>query len=129
MSLKFLALLVPFLLFTSCTSLKPGCIVQDKIAAVATDFLVTQLECSNSFAVKVDVDKKVSALGLCKQQTGDIANMMCPLVAGEIVEGVAGVVVPAGWGCKATKAKDVLKSGLEAVCKQIPVSQWQPPQE
>lgn len=121
MRLVILALIIP-LLFSSCTSLKPGCVIQDKLAVVATDVIVSKLQCANSFAVKNDMDALVKNLGLCK--TGQLADIMCPLLVDSVVNKLASSAIPAEWGCTATDAKVLVKDALTSACKLIPVSEW-----
>lgn len=120
------ALIVPLLL-SNCSSLKPGCLIQDKLSAVATDVIVSKLQCANSFAVKIDMDALVKGMGLCK--TGQIADLVCPSLVESVVNKLASAAIPQEWGCTATDAKALVKDTLLGVCKQIPVSQWQPAQD
>ena len=123
----FVALALAFLM-SGCTSLKEkaGCFVEDKMTAIGTDFVVSKLQCSNSFAIHADLGKVVDKIGLCEEkQTGLIADIACPSISKAIVESVAGGI-PAEWGCKATDAKALASEGLLAICKLIPVSQFAP---
>lgn len=124
---KYFAL-VPLLLLslvmTSCSSLKPGCLISDKLSSVATDVIVSKLECKSPFAVKADMDALVKGLGLCK--TGQIADLVCPSLVDSVVDKVVAGVVPSTWQCSAVGAKDLVKDALTQACKAIPVSEWKP---
>lgn len=127
-----LTLILPLLLlglFSGCTALKPGCFIQDKLSAVATDVVVSKLQCMNSFAVKADMDALVKVLGVCKEtkKTGPIADAVCPLVVDSVVNKLIGAAIPAEWQCSAENAKATVRAALSYACKQIPVSQWAPP--
>jgi hypothetical protein len=125
MKLFKLIFLVAAMLLASCAALKPGCIIEDKVTALAADALVKGLECENAFAVHQDVKAGIDSLGLCK--TGPIADVVCPHVSSAVVEKLA-LVVPAEWKCKAVNAKEKAKQLFTSACKLIPVSQWKPPQ-
>lgn len=112
------------LLVGGCTSLKPGCIIKDKLSAIATDVIVSKLQCSNSFAVKLDMDKLVEGIGLCK--TGQIADLVCPSLVDSVVNKIAAAALPEEWKCSAQDAKALVKDALLSACRQIPVSEWQP---
>lgn len=109
---------------TGCSAFggkKLTCLIHEKIVAVGADAAVKNLECKNAFAVKVDVDRWVSTLGLCKTQTGPIADTLCPSVVNFLVEKMA-TGIPEEWGCTATNAKALFKDGLTKACVKIPVS-------
>lgn len=107
------------LFMVSCSSLKPGCILEDKGSALAADAIVKGLECENSFAVQLDVKSWVDVLGLCK--TGPIADLVCPH-AGEALVNKLATGIPAEWKCKATNAKAKAKELFVSACRLIPVS-------
>lgn len=126
----FYAILIalPLLMATACTSLKPGCIIEDKIVAAASDAVATHLQCANKFSVHQDISGLVKSLGLCKSQTGPIADTLCPIVSKEIVDKVVATAVPATWQCSALNAKATLGTALTNACRLLPLS-WEPPQE
>lgn len=114
----------------SCTSIKPGCMVQDKFSAIATDVVVSKLQCANPFAVKLDMDGLVKNLGLCKdQKTGQMADAICPFAVPAVVDKIAGTAIPAAWQCSAQNAKATLSTSLMSACKSLPVNQWTPAAE
>lgn len=121
--MKLILMLVLAVAFTGCSSLKPGCFIQDKLSAVATDIVASKLQCANAFAVKADMDQLVSKIGLCKEsQTGPIADAVCPLLVNTVVDKISGAAIPAEWGCTATDAKAAVKDALTSACKMIPVN-------
>lgn len=122
--MKLILALLLMIGFVGCSSMKPGCLIQDKLSAVATDVVVSKLQCKNAFAVKADMDELVKNIGLCK--TGPIADSLCPMVADQVVDKLTSAVLPAEWMCSAADAKDLVKGALLSACKQIPVSQWKP---
>lgn len=119
---QILSLVVLFLSMSACTALKPGCIIQDKLSTVAVDVIVSKLECKNAFAVKMDIDALVKNLGMCK--TGQIADIVCPSLVDSVVNKLVSAAIPAEWQCSAEGAKGLVREGLLAACKQIPVSEW-----
>lgn len=122
-----LSLLLVVLTLTSCTSLKPGCIIQDKLAGIAADVVASKLQCANPAAVQADMKELVKGFGLCK--TGPIADVVCPMLVDSVVNKVVVGVIPASWNCSAMDAKALVKDALTSACKQIPVSQWKPDSE
>lgn len=117
--------MLAFLMLAGCTSLKPGCIIQDKLSALSTDVVASKLQCANKFAVKADMDKIVAGIGMCK--TGPIADAVCPMLVGTVVDKLASTAIPAEWQCTATDAKALVKGALSDACKLIPVSQYTSP--
>lgn len=115
-------LLAFLLLLSGCTSLKPGCLIQDKLAGLSTDVVVSKLQCKNVFAVRADMDKIVAGIGMCK--TGPIADAVCPMLVGTVVDKLASSAIPAEWQCSALDAKALVKEALSDACKLIPVSQF-----
>lgn len=102
----------------------PGCLVHEKIVDSATHAVANTLECDNFPAIREDIDKVVGALGLCKADEmpkGPLADAFCPMVADTVVEFVYKNGIPAKYGCKATKAREYLKSVLTTQCKRLPV--------
>jgi hypothetical protein len=118
---KFELFLIAAVVFalSACAGLKEkaGCMVEDKTIAVATDVIVKKLQCKNVFAVHADVKGVVDNLGLCP--TGPIGDVVCPMVAKEVVNKLVAVAVPAEWGCTAENAKATLQSTLESSCKAV----------
>lgn len=121
--LLLLLLAVPLFAFSTpaeaFSSKKIGCVIQDKLAAVATDAVVNKLQCENRFAVNTDMVKLVSNLGLCK--TGVIADVVCPPLVSAVVDKL-NLAVPGEWGCSATSAKLLVGAALTELCRKIPVS-------
>lgn len=111
------------LALNACSSLKPGCFLQEQAASVAADVVSTQLQCANYTAVKADLADAFKSLGLCKtQQTGPIADAVCPMLVGKVVEFVTVNSIPEKWECSATNAQAKLASALTSACKKIPVA-------
>ena len=107
-----------------CSSIKPGCIAEEKIVDVGTSGFVVGLECDEPDAVRADVKAWVDSIGLCKEvkQTGPIADVVCPIAAKALVEKL-GSLPPAHWKCKATNAKAKAQMLIETSCKLIPVKE------
>lgn len=123
---KLIALLPLLLLAVSCSSLKPACILEDKLAALASDVVASKLQCENKFAVQLDVTAAVKSVGLCKESpkpTGPIADAVCPLAVNSVVDKLVGFAVPAEWKCSLSDVKGLVKPVLTDLCKKLPVSQ------
>jgi hypothetical protein len=110
------------LVTAGCASLKPACIIKDKVVAAVTTGIVTKLECANSFAVKADVDRVIESLGVCK--TGPIAEGLCPLACKTVVDALFTNVVPKEWACKSTAAKATVYAAALEKCLLIPVKYY-----
>lgn len=104
---------------SACTSLKPGCIAEDKIVEIGTSAIVIGGECEGQDAVKKWVKSGVDKVGLCPN-TGPIANAVCPSIAKSLVAELASVP-PADWKCKLTNFKATAQGLIETGCKLIPV--------
>jgi hypothetical protein len=117
-----LTLLLALPLFTACSVFKPGCFIQEKAEAVAVDAIVANLQCSNQEAVHADMHTLVGKLGLCKSETGMIADTFCPVVVSAVSDFVSKNAIPMTWQCSAENAKDKLGEVLLDLCKKIPVS-------
>lgn len=119
--LSVLFLLVFSLSLTSgCAALKPGCLISEKASAVATDAIVSALECDNMFAVKSDMDELFKEdLGLCK--TGPIANAVCPMMSKTVLDFVAQNGIPRTWSCSASVLKERFGTLLTETCRKLPV--------
>jgi hypothetical protein len=128
---SILVVLAALVLTSACSSLKPGCLIEPKLAALASDVVASKLQCENKFAVQMDVTDLVKGIGLCKlvkdapKPTGPIADAVCPLAVNEVVEKLASVAVPAEWKCSLTDVKGVVKPALTELCKKLPVSHHQ----
>ena len=106
---------------SACSTLKPGCIVQNQGTAVVTGVIVAQLQCSNVAVVQADVLAAFEKLNLCPAaKTGPIADSICPAVTQMAVGFLADQAIPASWGCSAANAKAALASAVEAACKKLP---------
>lgn len=102
---------------------KPGCFIQEQIVTVATDAVASTLECSGREAIRTDLTEVVSKVGLCSQApTGNIADAVCPMAVGAILQFVSDKAIPQTWECKATNARAFLSEKLTDACKKIPVS-------
>jgi hypothetical protein len=104
-----------------CNSLNPGCIIQNRVTDVAASTIAVKLQCSNPDAVLASVKELVAPIGLCKQETGIIADSFCPLLVGTLVA-FSTKPIPASWGCTAEDAKATLSAALLEACRKIPVS-------
>jgi hypothetical protein len=108
----------------------PGCLVEDKVASVASDFVSSSLQCANPDAVKKSMLSIISAVvpTLCKNgkdgevPQGPIANTLCPIVADTVVNFVTANGIPAEWGCSAVNASALAKSAFVSLCEKLPMS-------
>src|SRR5690606_21258732 len=93
---------------SGCAWFQPGCFIQEQAVKVATDTVVSVLECQNRDVVEKDLKGVVSELGLCDeaQKTGVIADTVCPILVAEVVSTVMEKAIPMPWGCTAIHAKD-----------------------
>lgn len=118
-------LLAGMAMLVACCTLKPGCIIQDKVVQIATSTVATTLQCSNTTAIQNDLTGLISGLGLCKSSatapTGPIADYLCPLAVNSVLSYLASSTIPSTWGCTASNAKATLSDALMAACKKIPV--------
>lgn len=110
-------LMATTLCLTAC-SLEKGCEMETKLVDLAATNITKQLACKNGEAVKEDVQKAISKLGLCQKEAaaaGGIPEVACPLVAKAIAELVA-TQIPAKWECSGGNAKDGLEKAILAAC-------------
>lgn len=111
---------------SACTSLKPGCIIEDKLTEVATNTITEKLQCVGKSAIQADMKALVGGLGMCKaQQTGMVADAVCPLLVSTVVMKLKTMAIPSEWQCSAVDAKVFLTEHLTNACKMIPVSDFQ----
>jgi len=99
--------------------------MQDQAGRIASETVISVLECKNREAVSADILDVVSKAGLCKQQThetGALADTICPIMTGAVLQFVSDKAIPANWECSATSAKAKLNEAILGACKQIPVS-------
>ena len=120
MNSLILALMLLAAVISGCKS--PGCLLEEKVAFSVSGAISTQLQCKNSDQVHKDITAALSKLALCKkpQQTGAVADFVCPMVSQWAVEQMKGIVIPGSWGCSATIAKDKLSSLITEACRKAP---------
>jgi hypothetical protein len=120
--------LLAVLALSACSTLKPGCLIEPKLEALASDVVSSKLQCENKFAVQQDVSALVKSIGLCKlvqgapKKTGPIADAVCPLAVDQVVEKLASVAVPLEWKCSLSDVKLFVKPALTDLCKKLPVA-------
>lgn len=102
---------------------KAGCLIQDRIATAAADVVADKLQCQNKLAIRQDIEQAFSYLKLCPTEAGFIADRLCPIATGALVEFVASRTIPKEWQCSAVLVKEQLRDALLGACLKLPVSE------
>lgn len=110
-------------LFSGCSLLQPGCIVQNQGTALVSGVIVAQLQCANTAVVQADVLAAFQKLNICPasdSKKGPVANAVCPAVSQLAVGFLKDNVVPATWGCTSANATAALANAITTACQKLP---------
>lgn len=123
----FIALAFLFTM-TACTKEEVKekiCDTGKKAATLLTAEIAVSLDCANTAAIQVDIEKKLVDLKVCAAPTTDavkpmgaIGDVVCKPIVDAIVAGLL-TQVPSSWECKGGKVSEDLKTKLLAQCSKV----------
>jgi hypothetical protein len=119
--MKMIFLLLPFLFFSACTSVK--CTLETSGAETVSAAFIKALDCRNTAAVKRDVLEKVQKLHLCDKDSDSSRKVLSDGIcegAGVVVPQIVSSAIPAEWDCHPSSPDASLPQIVTAVCKFIP---------
>lgn len=120
---RFVICLVFVSVLSACTDKKsnPICAIDTVVASSVSVALATPLQCSNPAAIQADVRALLDKVdgNLCEMKASGLLGPVCGLLADQVIDLVVGKTIPAAWGCKATGAKDAVKSIVVAACDKV----------
>lgn len=116
--MKYVLGLVLALGLAGCTKGSVGCKAADRASDIIAKEVGYQLECENSAAIKLFIDKKLAEAKVCQAGAiGIIGDLICPPIVDGVVAGVV-TQIPSDWKCKGGLIKDSLKGQLLLACKK-----------
>lgn len=97
------------LIMSACTT------VREKTVNIVAPVIADQLECSNTQAIKDDLNGMLGG----RVETKSIGGDLCTVLSGLAVDLLANHAIPESWECKAEVLPDKLKDALAKACAHL----------
>lgn len=109
--------LLPILLLTGCSKVNLGCEIEKSLLSGASIAIATQLKCEGVDAIKADLSKLTSKIGLCSKDAKVQKFSACSILVGMFKDQIQ--VTPANWKCDTAATKDKIAEILTEACEKV----------
>lgn len=109
--------LIPLLLIIGCTKGSIGCKVEETVVSAGSAAIASQLKCTGVEAIKTDLTKLVSKVGMCKKDSKIIGISACSILVSLVKDQIE--VTPETWKCDSQATKDKIAEVLIKACETV----------